>query len=459
MRAKHKPLGRRRRRPQRRADAGVILPPELVLEILERASPSTAVRCAATCRPWRRLVSRRSFVRRASRPRRALLLGFFVFDHAADDDGEEDHAMQHQPGRFVPRPGGPAGWRCPCTPRLDPRCLDPDLDPVLSRNGYLVLSRVTLAKPGPGDTAAINYCVCNPATGSCSFLPPYHVDPDIGFWDYTCALLTGRDLDLKQQNRDASFELVVAAIRPERQELLVSVFSSRTMQWGSTRALGIPPCFIDSEQGRHPDTVDGEGRAWSVLEMHPRNPPAVHHGGTILWQCTCDCTERAMLALDLDPWRVTLLDLPNDSPCSGRYWDLGLVLGCRDDDDGVIRAYSLAEGGSCLRIWDWAQVASRCGDVWMWRLSDHIGLRMAISNTLTLGAGDLGIKLLWYCDKSNVLVFTTAALGSFALNLDTGRADSLGNVLGCTSEFCATNACIWWRACPYEIECPPCWIT
>lgn len=460
MRANHKPLGRRRRRRRRgRADAGVALPPELVLEILERASPSAAVRCAATCRPWRRLVSRRSFVRGASRPRRALLLGFFVFDHAADDDEEQD---QHQPGRFVPRPGGPAGWRCPCSPRLDPRCLDQDLDPVLSRNGYLVLSRVALAKPGDRmPTAAINYCVCNPATGSCYFLPPYHVDADIGFWEYTCALLTGRDL--KKLNPDASsssFELVVAAIRPERQELLVSIFSSRTMQWSSTRTLEIPPCFVDSEQAGHPDTVHGEGRAWSVLEMHPRNPPAVRDG-SIIWQCTCDCTERAMLALDLDvrgPWCVTLLDLPNDSRCSGRYWDFGLVLGCRGGD-GVLRAYSLAEGGSRLRIWAWARVASRWGDVWMWRQSGEIGLRMAISETVGSYSGDLGIKLLWYCDKSNVLVFTTAALGSFALDLDTRRADSLGNILQCKSEFCATNACIWWRACPYEIDCPPCWIT
>ncbi|KAK1628564.1 hypothetical protein QYE76_002879 [Lolium multiflorum] len=156
------PLGRQRRRRRRRlgpwrGDAGVVLPSELVLEILERASPSTAVRCAATCRPWLRMVSRRSFVRRASRPRRALLLGFFVFDHA-----EEDEQAMLQP-RFVPCPGGPAGWRCPYIPRLDPRCLD--MDPVLCRNGYLLLSRVALAMPTTA--TAINYCVCNPATGSC----------------------------------------------------------------------------------------------------------------------------------------------------------------------------------------------------------------------------------------------------------------------------------------------------
>lgn len=77
---------RRRRRCRKCGDAGVILPTELVLEILKRATPSTVARCAVTCRPWLRLVSRRSFARRAARPRRALLLGFFAFDHAEDDE-------------------------------------------------------------------------------------------------------------------------------------------------------------------------------------------------------------------------------------------------------------------------------------------------------------------------------------------------------------------------------------
>jgi hypothetical protein len=161
------------------------------------------------------------------------------------------------------------------------------MDPVLSRNGYLVLRRVALAKPGAGVPTAVNYCVCNPATGSCFFLPPYHVDQDNGFWEYSCALLTDRDLKHPASASPGSFELVVAAIPTERQELLVSVFSSRTMQWSSVRSVEIPMY----------------NRAWTYLEMHPRPPPAVVHG-VVCWQCTGDCTEQVMLALDSGGARI-----------------------------------------------------------------------------------------------------------------------------------------------------------
>ncbi|KAM0823554.1 hypothetical protein ACQ4PT_070796 [Festuca glaucescens] len=153
----HRRRRHRRRRCRRRGDDSVALPTELVLEILSRASPSTAVRCAATSGPWFRLVSRRSFVRRASHPRRALLLGFFTFDHAEDDD------QATLPPRFAG--GASGGWRCPCVPRLeldddDPRCCDMHtMHPVLSRNGYLVLSRAEVHADEP---TTIRYCMCNP---------------------------------------------------------------------------------------------------------------------------------------------------------------------------------------------------------------------------------------------------------------------------------------------------------
>ncbi|CAM0884745.1 unnamed protein product [Alopecurus aequalis] len=432
---------RRRRRQPRRGDAEVALPTELVLEILERASPSTAVRCAATCRPWLRLVSRRSFVRRASRPRRALLLGFFAFDHADDDEQLTLHS------RIVPSPGGPDGWPCPCSPRLDPRCQD--MDPVLSRNGYVVLRRVTLAKPGGPTPTAINYCVCNPATGSCHFLPPFHVDEDVGFWEYSCALLTGRDFNHRPSSQGSLFELVVAGIPTDyRQELLVSIFSSSTTRWSSVRSVEIPPCYpfcFDSEMARrHGSSYYRHDRAWSDLEMHPRSAPAVSDG-TICWQCTCDGTDRVVLTLDLTGrWDVDFLDLPNERRCSGTpYWDFDLLLGCRDG--GVLLAFSLTERRrTMLTMWEWLRVRIGCKDVPMWRPSGEIDLRVAVSEALgpsaSCGGGggeysdDMGVRLLWYCEKSNVLVFSTAALGNFALDLETKCAEALGKILRCKSE-------------------------
>jgi hypothetical protein len=55
------------------------------------------------------------------------------------------------------------------------------------------------------------------------------------------------------------------------------------------------------------------------------------------------------------------------------------------------------------------------------------------------------VKLLWYCEKSNVLVFNTVALGN-SLDLETEHAEALGEIMHCRSDFCARNACVWWRA-------------
>ena len=60
--------------------------------------------------------------------------------------------------------------------------------------------------------------------------------------------------------------------------------------------------------------------------MHPKNLPAVLDDGVIHWQCSCDNGSRIALALDVSAWDVELLDLPGVSPCSGTYWDVGLVL-------------------------------------------------------------------------------------------------------------------------------------
>ncbi|KAF7109932.1 hypothetical protein CFC21_110116 [Triticum aestivum] len=456
---------RRRRRCRKRGDAGVILPTELVLEILKRASPSTVARCAVTCRPWLRLVSRRSFARRAARPRRALLLGFFAFDHAEDDE----QAML--PPRFVECPGGPAGWRCPCVPRLDPRCRD--LDPVLSRNGYLVLSRAAVLA---GTPTTINYCVCNPSTGLCHFLPPYRVHDDIGFWEYGCALLTGRDLRSRASPPlISSFELVLAAIHMEEHVLWVDSFSSSTMSWSPTRRLEIPyvPIAMVDEWREwdfrsRPRSRSPLRQSWTSLEMNPKNLPVVDEDGVIYWQCSRDHgagAARVALALDMR-WRgyVELLDLPGESRCSGAYWDFGVVLGCRSSD-GALLAFGLAEyDGPVLKRW-WTvkrsvdrSIPTGC----TWHRGGDVDLRRAISSCC--GGGDAvddigGVKLLWYCEKSNVLVFNTVALGSFALDLKTRRAEAVGEVLRCKSEFCARNACVWWRACPYEIDCPLTWIT
>lgn len=154
--------------------------------------------------------------------------------------------------------------------------------------------------------------------------------------------------------------------------------------------------------------------------MHPKNLPVIDDEGVIYWQCSRDHgagAARVALALDVR-WGgdVALLDLPGESRCFGAYWDFGVVLGCRRTD-GALLAFGLAEyDGPVLERWE---TVKRSADRSIpagrtWHRGYDVDLRRAISSCGG-GGGDAvddigGVKLLWYCEKSNVLVFNTVAL-------------------------------------------------
>jgi len=170
---------------RRRADEdGTPLTDELLLVIFARV-PDLAdlVRCAATCRRWRRLVSLCRTPRRPpGRFIAQLALGFF--------NQQEDRP------RFMPT--ALASRRFPgllqqplsLSMLVDDRLFDGFSHIVASRNGLLVIE----LHSGNNDRA-LKLCVCNPMAGVVHVLP--HLGGKDGLGDYACTVLTADDRDDK----------------------------------------------------------------------------------------------------------------------------------------------------------------------------------------------------------------------------------------------------------------------
>ncbi|CAO2187077.1 unnamed protein product [Urochloa humidicola] len=181
------------KRPRRADDDGTPLTDELLLVIFTGV-PDLAdlVRCAATCRRWRRLVSAdAAFICRT--PRRPpgrffahLALGFF--------HRREDAAAAAAVPRFVPMAS--ATHRFPgllqqpkplsLSTHVDDGLFDGTSQIVASRNGLLV---VDLGRGKHG--RALKLCVCNPMAGVVHVLPP--LGGKDGLEHYACTVLTADD--------------------------------------------------------------------------------------------------------------------------------------------------------------------------------------------------------------------------------------------------------------------------
>ncbi|CAL5008304.1 unnamed protein product [Urochloa decumbens] len=168
------------KRPRRDEEDGTQLPNEILLHIFA-GFPEIAdlVRCAATCRRWRRLVSGEAAFIISSRrhPGRfvpLLALGFF-FHH---------NQQAAAAPRFVPMASASRRF-----PTLPSPLLDSSSRVVASRNGLVV---VDLWRGGGGEhRRALKLCVCNPMTGEAHALPPLTGKDGLG--QYACTVLTADD--------------------------------------------------------------------------------------------------------------------------------------------------------------------------------------------------------------------------------------------------------------------------
>uniref|UniRef100_A0A0E0M4X6 F-box domain-containing protein n=1 Tax=Oryza punctata TaxID=4537 RepID=A0A0E0M4X6_ORYPU len=388
---------------------GCPLDDEVLLLVMSLLVPDIAdlVRCAATCRRWRRLVSSEAALicHRALAPTstsnrciRTLALGFFF---TLIGTATPDH---HQPPRFVPlRPSASSRRRVmlPCLADLVdgeglPILQDASSRVVASRNGRLVVE-IRRTK-----SLILKLCVCNPITGEVDVLPHLRGN-DRPPWLYACAVLTVDDLQYLSFGGDdddntSSYRLVL--IYNRRGFTAARCFSSGTGRWG-------PEARVDGT---------------SVGRMRQHTGIVVHRG-VVVWP-------RLKLAL---------LTLPAAGVVKGMsthrvYGTEGGLLGL------------LPDGRLC-----WAEVSwdNRIrvffthgdGDVMMSLLeTPYRGERWQRERSFVIPFScswpmKKAVKLRWFCEKSGLILFT-ADKRCYTLNLETMEVDKVFGVHGDVDIMC-----------------------
>ncbi|TVU05026.1 hypothetical protein EJB05_48174, partial [Eragrostis curvula] len=240
--AAEEPVIKRLKRASRVEDDGLPLNDEVLLLVFA-SSLDTAdlVRCAATCRRWRRLVATEAaFICNHKRPpppswspsdhrrrrlNRALAVGFF---HQSHEDGSG------APPKFLPLPS--------FSPRLPlDAALHDDDDHDLFKNSRLIASRkgrLVLELHRKSRAAALRLAVVNPATGDVTVLPALAGNDTPGH--YVVALLTADDLHesdaalvVDHQLSPAAFLLLILYKR--RRFKACRYYSSDAGAWGAER--------------------------------------------------------------------------------------------------------------------------------------------------------------------------------------------------------------------------------
>ncbi|XP_051191147.1 uncharacterized protein [Lolium perenne] len=341
------------------------LPADIFMEILSRVGDAVAVvRCAATCKAWRRLILEPSFP--------SPLLGFFFRDTSPKRPRRRrylgrptrflligrPHSVFHL-SHFLPNAASLSGF-----------------DAVASGgHGLIALRRV---KGYSCDS--IRICVCNPMAGTSTFLPPLPV-PDISFLE-SLAFLDGDG---------SSFRLLASTKRyPDAHapdEIVLRVFSSQTGQWGMAVTAQLP----------------------DNMAVYLRFPAVVHHGD-IHWICyNHRFAVDAVLAVRL-----------GQTEASARRIDLPLHAGINRRNEGALRLFSSALGCLSLVYVDNKPVIS------IWNFQDDG--TWALHKTVHLMSDPFALcrpSIAAMCDQSGSLFLTHAGSGLFMVNLETGMTSKV----------------------------------
>uniref|UniRef100_A0A0E0M6J1 F-box domain-containing protein n=1 Tax=Oryza punctata TaxID=4537 RepID=A0A0E0M6J1_ORYPU len=217
-------------------DDGCPLHDEVLLLVFAACSLETddLVRCAATCRRWRRLVAGDAeYICRWKLPSRryvgALAVGFLQQRRQ-----EDSSSSSGAPPRFVPLPTYSSRF-------AGGGELDKVFDNGLFSNSRLIASRkgrLVLELRRSSRAAAVRLVVCNPMTGNMTTLPILAGKDRPGH--YACALITANDLEgtldpLSLTDDSAAFRLLLVYKR--RNFTACRSYWSETKAWGAESKL------------------------------------------------------------------------------------------------------------------------------------------------------------------------------------------------------------------------------
>ncbi|CAN6270821.1 unnamed protein product [Urochloa humidicola] len=288
------------------ADMWASLPSDLLVEILRPLDSTAVFRCAAACRPWRRIIMGNAS---CLGPRPALLLGFFhtsTYVH---------HPMRphHAPGPFTDvltaavvnwtRYEGLFQTHSPMAPFfVPPTAADKDIRdddgdgiavalylytrPLSSRDGFVLLG---------GHAAAADLCLCDFVTGSCKVIPA--AAPDVSEAGASYILVTGGG------GSDVSEVRIVAVKHGEdvTPGMTYQIFSTASGAWGPVERSG--------------RLLEGEGMGPAYRNGETKDV-VVCRGSVVCWLGNVVCggyrrrRRRQVFAIDVRTGRAWTTELP-----------------------------------------------------------------------------------------------------------------------------------------------------
>ncbi|TVU31469.1 hypothetical protein EJB05_23154, partial [Eragrostis curvula] len=378
-----------RRKPSKRARPiadGTPLTDEILVGIFA-GLPDLAdlVRCAGTCRRWRRLVSSEAaFICRGASLRRTrgfflrgLALGFF-----------HTHRRGAAP-RFAPTASASRrlGLRQPSSLNALVDGLDDGLFDssrlVASRNGLLVVEL-------RHKKHVLKLCVCNPMTGEVTVLPPLSGKDSLG--DYACTVLTADDSDTTDQSCSISSWYRLLIVYRRQSFAACRTYSSDDSAWGPEAEVNVPSVI-------------------TANQMTAMTSTGVVVGNTVYWH-----TKNQVFVLCLITLKAHFMNMPQ----TGHDPIGNAMLGV--SPDGRLRALqvmvhvtfpsiTVTERGAAISVSTMAATDRK------WEPDQEV-----IPVAQWLSAEATHVRLRWVCEKSGVVFFSAGCddrtSDMYALNLD-----------------------------------------
>ncbi|CAN6382068.1 unnamed protein product [Urochloa humidicola] len=406
-RATFPPSRPKRRRCKIDVDVWLSLPPELLGEIFRRLDTVTdVVSCAGTCKQWRRTI-----IDNASRLRLRpncfnpnLLIGFFYKWNGM--------FLQRVPGPFqstLPAITGGEEGHYERAGNLIPAANTGGIDLTLynsllsSRDGFLLLESC--------NRHVVDLCLCNPMTGSCTFLPR------AAFRAHAYILVIGDNLSPSEPDDVASQILIVAVkckyrddIRTFKYQYFSSTSSFVTGSWGPV---------MRSEEIVNKHLVVRIDRGVEVVS-----------GGTIYWLGHSDYKAPdylAVVALDVRTGCTRTIGLPNE---------------CRTQFHSDRHVLATTSNGRLSLL----QSAQRCGNkdhiqVWM-----HLkGVRWILQRTIEVPNICFQNDIFW--PRSGCLLVEDKGGQALLIDIETGLSRPITCLPTTLPNYC--------RSCyPYEMDWP-----